>query len=47
MYGGFVLSSVFDSQINSEMQSIGWNPFNNNESAVLAAIRYHSTKVKR
>ena len=37
MYGGFVLSSVFDSQINSEMQSIGWNPFNNNESAVLAA----------
>jgi RHS repeat-associated protein len=35
MYGGFVAASVFDSQVKSDMQAIGWNPFNSSESAVL------------
>ena len=35
MYGGFVLASVFDSQINSEMQAIGWNPFNNDATTLM------------
>ncbi len=28
MYGGFVVGSVFDSQINADMEAINWNPFN-------------------
>ena len=28
MYGGFMLASVFDAQINADMNAIGWNPNN-------------------
>jgi len=40
MYGWFALASVFDSQINADMDAIGWNPFNNDATAVV-----NSTKV--
>ena len=39
-YGGLMIGSVFDSQIQADMDEIGWNPFNKNENAVL-----NSTKV--
>jgi hypothetical protein len=32
MYGGFMVGSVFDSQIQADMDAIGWNPFNSNVS---------------
>jgi hypothetical protein len=35
MYGGFVVGSVFDEQIRTDMQNIGWNPFNSNEDLVI------------
>ena len=35
MYGGFIVGSVFDSTIKTDMQKIGWNPFNSNEDLVL------------
>ena len=28
MYGGMVVGSAFDSQINADMEAINWNPFN-------------------
>ena len=34
MYGGFMVGSVFDSDIKSDMDSIHWNPFNSDESLV-------------
>lgn len=37
MYGGFVVGSVFDSQINADMEAINWNPFNGNENIVIKA----------
>ena len=40
MYGGFVMGSVFDSQIYKDMNDIGWNPFNSN-----AGLAYNSGKV--
>ncbi len=35
MYGGFVVCSVFDSQIQQDMDDIGWNPFNSSEDLVI------------
>ena len=35
MYGGFMVGSVFDPAIKADMDVIGWNPFNNNETLVL------------
>ncbi len=35
MYGVFTVGSVFDSQIQSDMNEIGWNPFNSKEAATL------------
>ena len=40
MYSGYMVASVFDSTIKSDMDCIGWNPFNSNESLV-----YNSSKV--
>lgn len=37
MYGGFMMASVFDSQIDADMKAIGWNPFNINAQAVADA----------
>jgi len=37
MYGGFMMGSVFDSQIEKDMENIGWNAFNTNESLVIKA----------
>ena len=34
-YGGFMVGSVFDSQIQADMDKIGWNPFNTNESVIV------------
>lgn len=35
MYGGFMVGSVFDSTIKADMDRIGWNPFNSDESSVI------------
>ena len=32
MYGAFMVGSVFDSQIQTDMDAIGWNPFNSDTS---------------
>ena len=37
LYGGFVAASAFSDDIYKDMSAIGWNPFNGNESAVIAA----------
>ena len=37
LYGGFVAASAFSNGIYKDMSAIGWNPFNSNESAVIAA----------
>ena len=34
-YGGLMVGSVFDSQIQADMDAIGWNPFNKNENATI------------
>ena len=34
MYGGFMLASVFDSEIKANMDAIGWNPFNTDASII-------------
>jgi RHS repeat-associated protein len=39
MYGGFVVGSVFDSQIQKDMNDIGWNPFNSDESLVISSSK--------
>lgn len=36
-YGAMLMVSPFNSTIKSDMESIGWNPFNSNEAAVLAS----------
>ncbi len=36
-YGGFMAASAFDDTINSDMQAIGWNPFNTNETTVIGS----------
>jgi RHS repeat-associated protein len=35
MYGGFVAASPFNSQVRADRETIGWNPFNSSESAML------------
>ena len=35
MFLGFAVASIFDSQVRADMESIGWNPFNTNEDAVI------------
>ena len=40
MYGGMVVGSAFDSQINADMEAINWNPFNPN-----AGLAANSEKV--
>ena len=37
MYGAALMGSVFDSEIYSDMASIGWNPYNTNASSVVAS----------
>ena len=37
LYGGFVAASAFSDDIYKDMSAIGWNPFNGNESAIIAA----------
>jgi hypothetical protein len=34
-YAGMCVASLFDSDVREDMDSIGWNPFNSNEEAVL------------
>ena len=34
-YAGMAVSSIFDEDIRNDMNAIGWNPFNTNESATL------------
>ena len=34
-YAGMAIASVFNEDIRSDMDAIGWNPFNNNEQTVL------------
>ncbi len=35
IYGALLIGSVFDKQIEADLTTINWNPFNNNESAVM------------
>ena len=35
MYAGFAIASIFNEDIRKDMDSIGWNPFNMNEDAVI------------
>ncbi len=37
MYGAALMGSVFDSEIYSDMELIGWNPYNTNEMNVIAS----------
>ena len=39
MYGGFMAASVFDSQVQADMDAIGWNPLNSDESATLGSLK--------
>ena len=34
-YGGMAVASLFNSDVRADMDAIGWNPFNTDESAVL------------
>ena len=34
-YAGMAVASIFDKDIRNDMNAIGWNPFNTNESATL------------
>ena len=34
-YAGMAVASIFDEDIRNDMNAIGWNPFNTNESATL------------
>ena len=38
-YGGFMTASVFSKQIRDDMDAIGWNPFNRDESEVVGSRR--------
>ena len=37
IYGGFLMGSAFNSTIKADMDRIGWNPFNNDESLAIAS----------
>ena len=34
-YAGMAVASIFDEDIRNDMNAIGWNPFNTDESARL------------
>ena len=34
-YAGMAFASIFDEDIRNDMNGIGWNPFNTDESATL------------
>ena len=34
-YAGFAVASIFDEDIRSDMDAIGWNPFNEDDSATM------------
>ena len=36
-YAGMAVASIWDEDIRADMNAIGWNPFNTNESAVLGS----------
>ena len=36
-YAGMAVASIWDEDIRSDMNAIGWNPFNSNEDAVLSS----------
>ena len=36
-YAGIAVASIFDEGIRADMNAIGWNPFNTDESATLTA----------
>ena len=38
-YIGLAVASIFDDEIRSDMNAIGWNPFNSNENSVLKSKR--------
>lgn len=50
MYGGFVVGSVFDSQINADMEAINWNSFNPDAGLAASSKKvsfYHGVPVIR
>lgn len=36
-YAGMAVTSIWDSDVRADMNAIGWNPFNSNESTVLSS----------
>ena len=38
-YAGMAIASIWDKDIRTDMNAIGWNPFNSNENAVLGSSK--------